>query len=359
MVFQRRAGDMIHHLAVMVDHHHTGGLLVQLWAVQHPLRVGIGDDQQGAPGDRVDHILRLHKQAVCPCRLIPADQLCRHGGGAAHHGIGPLTQLACGHGQRRGTAEAVQIGQPVPHNQHHIAFCHQLTQGGGNHAGTHLCAALHPAGTATVEIEAIGGFYRRLVAAARLCHIQRLPGQPLTFLHGLALPDAHRQRDALPGIRKGGAHMIQHRKALPCHAVERPVLRNRHEAAGGILAQHAAGRRNPLIQHQLDLPGNAGTVAVPQIAGALLQIVDLEKQQHRAGGRIFGRQILQRCVIAEIQDIQAAVLIRKPVDISRQPQVAMLHIQRGAPGDILHREAGKYSAHGDADRRLPAQHLLL
>lgn len=130
--------DKVHHLAVVVDDHHGLGRLIQGRPFQHVGVMGIGDNQQGAPGDQQHGVVRLKKQIAPAGLAVPLQQLGGQGGFPLGDDIGGFAHGADRGRHGHGRSQAVQIRVPVAHDQHVFRRLNQLREGGGHDAGAHL-----------------------------------------------------------------------------------------------------------------------------------------------------------------------------------------------------------------------------
>ena len=112
--------------------------------------------------------------------------------------------------QRHGGTQAVQIGEPMPHHQHVVAAGDQLLQGGSHHPGAHLGALLNPFGHAAIEVKAVLGFDRGLIAASAQSHFNGLLRHAFRIPQGIPLPHPDGQGDAHMISGLDGPHPVSY-----------------------------------------------------------------------------------------------------------------------------------------------------
>ena len=207
--------------------------------------------------------------------------------------------------QPDGGTDRVIIRKAVSHDEDLFAVADGRGDRLRDQAGLRFVFAFDAGGNAAVELILRLVADRRLVAAAALRHVERLPRRVVGVVEISLASDADRQRQiGLLALIGEIAHAVENVELVADHTLQRLFLHNdEHPVGSQFAAQRAVGRR-PVVDHLFDHRIDGGAFALLERLQQFVRVV--EDGQHHARARIvvgaFG--LAQRRFVEEIQQIQ-------------------------------------------------------
>ena len=281
--------DIVGGAAMVVNDRNAVHGFQQLPALHLIRAIRIHHDQQTL-GIRQNQRVLAGQKDVLISGILPKQlqQLRRGAGCLIDHDVRLLAQAAAEGRHAAGRADGIRIGIAVAHQEDATRLLDQRGQGGGHHAGLDLAAPLGLHRPTAVEGEVILILDDRLIAAARERHFQRKGCVIVVFLKALAVL-AHAEGEGggdAAGIGNLAGTLKQGEFALR-DPVKLLALKDEQEAVALQLPQKAADLPGPcadaLIQGRVEI----GDFGVRQVVGQLVEIVDQNDGNDRAGADVF------------------------------------------------------------------------
>ena len=286
MEIEGRVGNIGGGPAVVVDDRHLVDGLQQVLA-HHLLRaVGVHHHQQAVGVGQQNGVLRREEHVL----------VLGQGGEPVTHLAGRVDPrlphdvdggaLLPGHGAHAGgSADAVQIGVLVAHDEHGGGVGHQLAQGVGHDPALHLGALLQLLGAAAEELEVELVLHHHLVAAAAQGHLHRQGGVLKQVAEGVpVLADA----DGQGGLdARGAGHLpdgVQDGELALLELGQIAFLKEEQVAVPLVPAEHTLSGGHPLSKPIVDLTAHGRLGVVGSALHQLLVVVHRQDGYHRAGG---------------------------------------------------------------------------